>query len=752
MDTSKNERIFISYKRVDKDRVFELKNEIEQSTGEKCWIDLDGIESDAQFADVIIKAINRADVFLFMYSIEHTKITDFENDWTIKEITFAKEKKKRIVIINIDDTPLIDQFLFEFPRKQRIDASDTSALARLYKDICSWLKINIRQIQHDSSNNTSKAEQYSLRKGKELQERIVQAEAAKKVIAEQHLAEQKMRKAEEKSQQTEEQLKQIEMRRKVEEARKTEEARRQEELQKQRQLEEERRLQEEKERKEAEKVARMQEEQRRIREQEELKRKEKGKLIKVIVGVVGGICCIIGIIFWLNPALMIQDPNKLYDKGWNKARMIGTVKGADKDAFQFYRKAAKKGHPAAMNRLALFYMDGVGTKQNIDEAIKWFEEAIEAGNMEAALNLGYLYETGNGVEKDLSQAIKYYKKSAEGGMVRAQLKLGNCYKTGTCGVSQDLKEALKWYQKAADQGNEEAQNLVASLSKKSNSSTKKTSSSNSTKVQVKKEDNTQQTTNHELKIYVTPANAVVKVVVEGKEESWSVVNGCATKKIPHGTYYCTVSADGYYPYEKHITFTSSDNSVHINLVKKRSSTSSSSSYTSSNSSSSSSKTSNSLPAKAMHNGHEYIDLGLSVKWATCNLGANDAENYGNHYGWGGDAARTNWGGNWRMPTDMEWIELRNSCTWSWTKKNGVGGYLVKSRKNSNTIFLPAAGYSMKGSSGCYSLGAHGYYWSSTMDKNNQNFALGVQFDSADKAFSRSLDRKNLFCSIRPVFP
>ena len=587
------------------------------------------------------------------------------------------------------------------------------------------------------------AHQARVRKEKELQERMDQAEAAKKAIEEQQrLAEQKIREAERKARQAEEKARLIEARR-IEE-----EAKRQTELQKQHRLDEERRLQEEKERKEAEKVARMQEEQRRIREQEEIKRKKIGKLIKVV----GCICCIIGFIFWLNPALMIQDPNKLYDKGWNKARKIGTVKGADKDAFQFYHKAAKKGHPAAMNRLALFYMDGVGTKQNIDEAIKWFEEAIEVGNMEAALNLGYLYETENGVEKDLSQAIKYYKKSAEGGMVRAQLKLGNCYKTGTCGVSQDLKEALKWYQKAADQGNEEAQKLVASLSKKSNSSTKKISSSNSTKVQVKKEDNTQQTTNHELKIYVTPANAVVKVVVEGKEESWSVVNGCATKKIPHGTYYCTVSADGYYPYEKHITFTSSDNSVHINLVKKRSSTSSSSSYTSSNSSSSSSKTSNSLPAKEMHNGHEYIDLGLSVKWATCNLGANDAENYGNHYGWGGDAARTNWGGNWRMPTDMEWIELRNSCTWSWTKKNGVDGYLVKSRKNSNTIFLPAAGYSMKGSSGCYSLGGYGYYWSSTMDKNNQNFALGVQFDRTDKTFSRSLDRKNLFCSIRPVFP
>ena len=49
------ERIFISYKRVDKDKVFRIKDQIESTIGEKCWIDIDGIESDAQFANVIIQ-------------------------------------------------------------------------------------------------------------------------------------------------------------------------------------------------------------------------------------------------------------------------------------------------------------------------------------------------------------------------------------------------------------------------------------------------------------------------------------------------------------------------------------------------------------------------------------------------------------------------------------------------------------------------------------------------------------------------
>ena len=95
-------RIFISYKRVDKDRVFEIRDLIESRIGEKCWIDLDGIESDAQFKHVIITAISSCEVVLFMYSKAHTEIRDFERDWTVRELNFASAKKKRIVFVNID--------------------------------------------------------------------------------------------------------------------------------------------------------------------------------------------------------------------------------------------------------------------------------------------------------------------------------------------------------------------------------------------------------------------------------------------------------------------------------------------------------------------------------------------------------------------------------------------------------------------------------------------------------------------------
>ena len=90
-----NEKIFISYKRSDKKRVFEIKDFIEKNVGHPCWIDLDGIESDAQFEHVIIDAINQAQVFLFMYSSAHANIAQDKlvDDWTVREISFAKRKR-----------------------------------------------------------------------------------------------------------------------------------------------------------------------------------------------------------------------------------------------------------------------------------------------------------------------------------------------------------------------------------------------------------------------------------------------------------------------------------------------------------------------------------------------------------------------------------------------------------------------------------------------------------------------------------
>ena len=155
--------------------------------------------------------------------------------------------------------------------------------------------------------------------------------------------------------------------------------------------------------------------------------------------------------------------------------------------------------------------------------------------------------------------------------------------------------------------------------------------------------------------------------------------------------------------------------------------------------------------------HEYVDLGLSVKWATCNVGASKPEDNGNLYAWGetevkeqytmrtskwgfmpfslkkynidseqgtvdnkttldfeDDVAHVTWGGNWRMPTREEMDELHDNCTWEWTTLNGVNGYRVTSKKQGYTdrsIFLPAAGFKYNGR---YEYGSKGNYWSRSL--------------------------------------
>lgn len=132
--------IFISYKRVDKVKVFPLRDMIINRTGIDCWIDLEGIESDAQFASVIIRAIKECEVFIFMYSRSHAAITDYENDWTIRELRFAHRQKKRIVFINLDGQELTEWFDFYYGDKQQVDATDHSRLEKLIEDLRHWLK------------------------------------------------------------------------------------------------------------------------------------------------------------------------------------------------------------------------------------------------------------------------------------------------------------------------------------------------------------------------------------------------------------------------------------------------------------------------------------------------------------------------------------------------------------------------------------------------------------------------------------
>ena len=197
-------------------------------------------------------------------------------------------------------------------------------------------------------------------------------------------------------------------------------------------------------------------------------------------------------------------------------------------------------------------------------------------------------------------------------------------------------------------------------------------------------------------------------------------------------------------------------------------------------------------------GHEYVDLGLSVKWATCNVGAEKPEEYGGYFAWGeiktkssyewtnlrfrtsgesmddikfykyntsyaygridgkttldmaDDVAHVQWGGSWRMPTIAELYELKEYCTWIWTEVNGVRGYLVKSIMSGYTdrfIFLPVAGNRVVTSfSGA---GSYGEYWSSSLT-NDPRCASFITFGSDYVFVSNKLRFNGL--SVRPVCP
>lgn len=144
-----------------------------------------------------------------------------------------------------------------------------------------------------------------------------------------------------------------------------------------------------------------------------------------------------------------------------------------------------------------------------------------------------------------------------------------------------------------------------------------------------------------------------------------------------------------------------------------------------------------------------VDLGLSVKWANCNVGATSPEKYGGYYTWeeGKKMVRTKWGGSWRMPTSAEQRELNEKCTWTWTKHNGVAGMKVTG-PNGNSIFLPAAGY--RDGAGVHGAGTLGDVWSGTLDEIDSGSAYGVEFDSGGSHYWDSSWARRYGLSVRPV--
>ncbi len=128
--------------------------------------------------------------------------------------------------------------------------------------------------------------------------------------------------------------------------------------------------------------------------------------------------------------------------------------------------------------------------------------------------------------------------------------------------------------------------------------------------------------------------------------------------------------------------------------------------------------------------HKYVDLGLpsGTLWATCNIGANQPEDYGDYFSWNvGITAAAKRGTGWRMPSKGQWEELKENTKSTWTTRNGVNGRLFISN-NGNSLFLPAAG---RWNGELNDAGSYGLYWSSSLCTGNPNFAWRFYFNSGD---------------------
>lgn len=198
---------------------------------------------------------------------------------------------------------------------------------------------------------------------------------------------------------------------------------------------------------------------------------------------------------------------------------------------------------------------------------------------------------------------------------------------------------------------------------------------------------------------------------------------------------------------------------------------------------------------------EVVDLGLSVKWASFNVGARNEEEYGDFFAWGevtpkrsydllsyrwfndsslskynsmsangvvdnnlildaeDDAATMNWGAEWRMPTKEEWEELHKCCLWDWMENyhnSGVNGYLIKSNVegySNNSIFLPAGGGDCYMYQGYYSItdeGRVGRYWTSSLNDKDSFEAIHYSFNSDGAGLGSS--SRVIGRNIRPVCP
>lgn len=422
-----------------------------------------------------------------------------------------------------------------------------------------------------------------------------------------------------------------------------------------------------------------------------------------------------------------------------------------KEAVYWIQKAADKGYAAAQSQLGYCYEHALGVKQDYTKAVKLYYKAAQQGLGAAQNNLAYCYQVGHGVEQDYAKAEKWYRKALENGTTVAQGNLDRLllakkemedkvpadeqFKLGIVHFdNEEYAEAFRWFLKAAEKGHAEAQTAVATCY--AGGMGVKRSGSEALKWFRKAAEQGESESEYMLgKLYLEGAGVPknesegIKWITRSAEHGYLVAQlYFVAKYYPKGKYEeaykwvkmaaeageaeCQYILSKYY--SRGLGGVKEDKEKAIKLVRQAAENGSSNaqfvladcyrrgigvgiSFSLDEARKWYTKAANqgNKEAKEMLDrlNEKAVDMGLSVKWASRNLGASGPEDSGDYHFFDKKTAKSDLGSKWRLPTVKEWQELMNKCEWRWvTSANGVKGYVVYSRKTNNVIFLPAAGY------------------------------------------------------------
>lgn len=389
--------IFISYSRKDLQQVVAIRDELKETLGADSWIDIKGIESGEQFVNVIIEAIDRAKVVLFMFST-----SSLQSEYTKKEIMYARNVGKKIVPVIIDDSPLSGWFLFEFGTVDYVNIHDEMHKKKFLENLKSWLGLENNgqgpQDFFDVGIHYYLKNDYKVALDWFMKAATFEYADAQYYIG---LCYDHGHGTDVDYQQALEWY---------------------------------------------EKAA----SQNHSNAQYNI-----GLLYKFGLGVKQDDKKALE---WYRKAADSGNLKAQYEIG--KCYYYGRGVDLDfEEAVKWFVATAEKGLVNAQSSIGYCYLVGEGVEKDYEKAVYWFEKAACKGTPGSQYHLGYCYYYGLGVEQDYKKAVHWFEQASKKNHAASEYYLGLCYLNGQ-GIHHDDAHAKVCFRKALKQGYEEANKLI----------------------------------------------------------------------------------------------------------------------------------------------------------------------------------------------------------------------------------------------------------------------------------------------------